>query len=274
MNLKKRYLLVGMLLIMIWGGGALSAAADGLIVDHQAATRFAQIPADSFASIRASFNIYYGHTSHGSQIVSGLSILAGENPALYRRPAIHETGPDLGSASWDQRTRDYLNAHPGVNLVIWSWCGQLSSYDSSQVNDYLQKMHQLETGYPKVIFVYMTGHLDGRGPSGRLYQNNRRIREFCKFHGKVLFDFADIESVDPAGTYYPDGSDQCEWCAAWCATHDCPLCSGCAHSHCFNCYRKGRAFWWMLAHLNGTPTSGDDSDGGGGGSCFIRTLRN
>ena len=37
--------------------------------------------------------------------------------------------------------------------------------------------------------------------------------------GKVLFDFADIESYDPAGNYYPNGSDACEWCDDWCAAH-------------------------------------------------------
>jgi hypothetical protein len=25
----------------------------------------------------------------------------------------------------------------------------------------------------------------------------------------------------------------------------------CAHSHCFNCYLKGKAFWWLLARMAG-----------------------
>jgi hypothetical protein len=267
----KRFKLIGLLLAIVWFQSAFPSTAVSLTADHRVVIAFNQIPADDFASIRTSFFIYYGHTSHGSQIMSGLSMLENENIGLYRRPSIYEPGTDLGNSGWDQRTRAYLNAHPGTNLVMWSWCGQLSWYSESAVNDYLGKMNYLETQYPNVIFVYMTGHLDGSGTSGTLYRNNNRIRSFCAANNKVLFDFADIESYDPGGNYYPDGSDQCEWCATWCDAHDCPDCNYCAHSHCFNCYQKGKAFWWMLAHLNGTSTSGEGSDDSGG-SCFIRTI--
>jgi hypothetical protein len=115
-------------------------------------------------------------------------------------------------------------------------------------------MSQLEQDYPQVTFVYMTGHTDGSGIDGNLNQRNNQIRDYCRKNGKVLFDFADIESWDPDGNYYPDTSDDCAWCSNWCASHTCPTCSDCAHSHCFNCYLKGKAFWWMMARLAGwTP---------------------
>ncbi len=122
----KAFKCIGLLLTIVLFQSAWPAMAVSLTADHQAAIRFAGIPADSFTSIRSSFNIYYGHTSHGSQIMSGLSMLESENSGLFRRPDIREPGTDLGNAGWDQRTRDYLDTHPEINLVMWSWCGQLS----------------------------------------------------------------------------------------------------------------------------------------------------
>ena len=121
--------------------------------------------------------------------------------------------------------------------------------------------------YPNVKFLYMTGHLDGSGVDGNLYLRNNQIRAWCAAHGKTLFDFADIESYSPDGTYYPDGSDACEWCYTWCASNTCPDCGDCAHSHCFNCYQKGKAGGGCLrAWPAGIPTPatcGDaNSDGG------------
>lgn len=275
MNYKLIKCIVLILATVLWID-TLPSMAAGLIVDHQASANFNQITTDSFAAIRSSSNIFYGHTSHGSQIISGLAMLENENSGLYRRPTIHEAGGiDLGDYNWDGRTRDYLNSHAGINLVIWSWCGQLSWYNDGEVDNYLSRMNQLETDYANVTFAYMTGHLDGSGSSGTLQRNNDRIRSYCTANNKVLFDFADIESYDPAGVHHPNGTDQCEWCADWCRTHDCPGCNGCAHSHCFNCYQKGKAFWSMLVSLLGrspgspsSPTSDDDSS-----TCFIMSLQ-
>jgi len=261
-------------MVVLWMGSFPSIAA-ALIADHTAAVNFKNIPADSFSSVRSTFTIYYGHTSHGSQIITGLSMLENEDSGLYGRPTIHEDDwIDLGDPHWDPLTRNYLDNHPETNLVLWSWCGQLSWYSEEEVNDYLTKMSQLEADYPNITFVYMTGHLDGTGSSGTLYINNNRIGAFCSAHNKVVFDFADIESYDPDGNYYPDGSDGCEWCSTWCATHSCPRCDDCAHSQCINCYLKGKAFWWMIVQLLGivvpaSPSAPDDSNRGG--NCFIAT---
>ena len=233
--------------------------AGPLTANHQSADDFGDIPSSYFSQVRSTFLIYYGHTSHGSQITTGLSTLENENPTLFSRPTIYDDYRiDLGDPSWESDTVTYIDDHPGTNLVIWSWCGQLSWYGDSEVDDYLRRMNGLETDYPGVTFVYMTGHLDGDGPSGTLYANNARIRAYCTANSKVLYDFADIESYDPNGVYYPDGSDWCEWCTTWCSSHSCPAygcVDDCAHSQCFNCYRKGKAFWWLLARLAGWNSS-------------------
>jgi hypothetical protein len=125
-------------------------------------------------------------------------------------------------------------------------------------------MDALEKDFPNVRFVYMTGHLDGTGSAGNLHLRNEQIRAFCRANGKVLFDFADIESYDPDGNFFLDkfANDNCDyrdaqgasrnWAEEWCQRNpgQCGDCS-CAHSQCLNCQQKGKAFWWMMARLAG-----------------------
>jgi len=245
------------------GGGGPATPVDGeaIIADHLAAAAFDDIPAETIQAVKSGYRIWYGHTSHGSQIVTGMQMLFAENSRYaFNAEAgslVLEEQDDVdlgheGNLDWTYITRDVLD-EPGnnINVVMWSWCGGVSDNTVAGINAYLNAMNELETDYPDVIFIYMTGHLDGTGPSENLYARNNQIRNYCRTHGKILFDFADIESYDPAGNYYPDGSDWCEWCEDWCSTHTCPTCVECQHSVCFNCYQKGRAFWWLMARIAG-----------------------
>ena len=250
------------------GGQTTDTGSDGadedsnaVVAGHSAAAAFDAIPAAYVAQTASSFHIFYGHTSHGSQVVTGMQMLANEDNAYAFNAGAgtlqldEDDGSDLGEAGnldWVTITRDVLDAAgSGVNVVMWSWCGGVSDNTSAGINAYLDAMNGLEGEYPGVTFVYMTGHLDGTGPSDNLYARNNQIRSYCRANDKVLFDFADIESYDPDGNYYPWGSDWCEWCETWCAAHECPSCEDCAHSQCMNCYQKGKAFWWMMARLAG-----------------------
>jgi len=149
-------------------------------------------------------------------------------------------------------------------VVVWSWCGGVSDNTVTGIQAYLNAMANLESEFPNVTFIYMTGHLDGTGSSGNLNQRNNQIRQYCQANNKVLFDFADIESYDPDGTSYlgQDADDGCyyygdmsgNWAQEWCAAHSedslCSTCD-CAHSQSLNCNLKARAFWWMLARVAG-----------------------
>jgi len=240
-------------LFLILCFGSNSVRADAIIADHHASANFSLVPDSIIQTIGENYLIFYGHSSHGSQIITGLSMLSEEN-TLYDPPNFSEYGDDLGDngdTTWGPPTREFLNNNPDYNMVMWSWCGGVSENSEDGINAYLNAMNVLEQDYPNVKFVYMTGHLDGSGPSGNLYARNNQIRAYCSANSKILFDFADIESYDPDSNYYPDASDACEWCEPWCSSHSCPGCSDCAHSHCFNCYRKGKAWWWMMARISG-----------------------
>ncbi|MBU0498294.1 MAG: hypothetical protein KKC68_05875 [Candidatus Thermoplasmatota archaeon] len=238
-----------------------SIDAEPIIADHEAAANFENIPDEYLSSVHDDFHIYYGHTSHGSQIMTGIHTIELLNSS-YDPPFFHEVGDDLGhngDVSWVPDIRNYLDATPACNMVMMSWCGGCSDNTEEGINTYLDAFTQLELDYPQVTFVYMTGHLDGTGAAGNLYARNNQIRAFCNVNDKILFDFADIESWDPDGNYYPDDSDACNWCYEWCSSNDCPEC-GCAHSHCFNCYLKGKAWWWMTARVSGwNQTGGNDT---------------
>jgi flagellin-like protein len=245
------------------GGTCQQTATTGaLIIDHTN-TNLSKIPSSYIQLAKQNFRLSYGHTSHGSQLVTGMNMISSENSAFsYTAGSFNSVsflsdsypGGDLGNpdrTTWATLTRNMLNTVGNQrNVVIWSWCGQADA-TQSDIQTYLTLMNQLEQDFPNIKFVYMTGHLVGTGISGNLYLRDNQIRDYCLANNKTLYDFADIESYDPAGNYYPDESDACGWCTNWCSTHTCPSCSDCAHSHCFNCYQKGKAFWWMMARLAG-----------------------
>ena len=251
------------------------------IVDHRC-TDLSKIPTESIEKAKEDLYIVYGHTSHGSQLITGMNGLndfkntdlysfnnEGSNGALH----LHDGGVygDLGNpnrTAWAQETREYIADHPDVNVVIWSWCGQASTATEEDINTYLNLMDGLEKDFPAIQFIYMTGHLDGTGETGNLHVRNEQIRSFCETHGKFLYDFADIESYDPEGNYYLDklANDGCNydsdgdgrrdknWAVDWQNSHtegvDWYECES-AHSEPLNANRKAYAAWWLWARLAG-----------------------
>ena len=260
-----------------------NTASGAIVADHLAAATFSSIPASDINTAKAALHIAYGHTSHGSQLITGMDALAASNPLYsWRNGALdlrdRVLGGDVGYyPDWVNNTRAYLGTpnpstgrgskNSDVNVIIWSWCGQASAYTQQDMIDkYLTPMSQLESDYPGIKFVYMTGHLDGTGSTGNLNARNQQIRDYCNANKKILYDFADIESYDPSGSEFMtlNANDGCfytggnNWAQIWVAAN--PLntlttlansCGECAHSEKLNCALKGRAAWWLWARLAG-----------------------
>jgi hypothetical protein len=244
-------------------------SSSALVIDHTTAD-ITKIPTTYINKAISNLNLYYGHTSHGSQIVTGMGLWMINNPlySFVSDGSIQsgylslddDYGPDLGASPWADLTDTYLQGTgKNRNLIMWSWCGQLAGYSDSQVQDYLNEMSALEKKYPNVRFVYMTQHTN----SGVDPEQNDMIRAYANANGKLLFDFADMEKYRPDGTAVPMSSvsDGCPWCQSYCNQHpaycsDLSKMDDCAHSHKLLCKIKGQAFWWMLARLagwDGTP---------------------
>jgi hypothetical protein len=251
-------------------------AVSSKVADHQRSS-VSGLSSSRVEKAKSSLVVAYWHTSHGSQLITGIDGMDAfyGGSGLYTLNGssglrLHEEGTDLGNpglAQFEASVRAYLAANSATNVVMASWCGQVTSASESMISDYLDRMTRLETDFPKVVFVYMTGHSDGTGPTGNLRARNDQIRAYCKSNGKWLYDFNDIESYDPDGTYYGDKNltDNCDydsngdgnpdknWATDWQSAHpsewwDC----GSAHSQPLNANMKARAAWQLWCSIGET----------------------
>jgi hypothetical protein len=244
-----------MLVLLLWISGISAMAASQPIIINHTCTDLSQVPSKWITQAKSDLRVTFGHTSHGSQLVSGMETFMGSEGSLYyftksewgydEGVFLNDYSPDgdLGNpdrTTWASRTRALLNRAGGCdrNVVMWSWCGQAETSNPADIITYLNLMNQLEIDFPAVTFVYMTGHLVGSGTAGDLNQRNEQIRSYCLANNKVLFDFADIESYDPNGStnymalyandgcYYdtsgdgsPDYGNTSNWTYNWTQAH-------------------------------------------------------
>lgn len=218
--------------------GASSTGPQALIVGHEN-TDPSVIPDEWIARAKSDLHIVYNHTSHGSQIITGLNALknfpdfgdryawvdstTGDADHLSLDDRGMPSPPDLsqgdndsdgdGIADWAETTYTYLidPAHYHVNVVMWSWCN-IGGHD---IDRYLRSMewlieqfgeggsHERAAAHP-VQFVFMTGHANGGGEGDSSDIRNEQIRAWVRDHHRILFDFSDIENYDPDGNYYLD----------------------------------------------------------------------
>ena len=233
-------------IVLMWilvTGCFIQTAGAGFTVGHTH-TDPSQIPDQWIEAAKTELQIVYNHTSHGSQLISGMNAL--ENfPAFSGRYAWRNTEdqdannlclrdrgisgrPDLsqgdvdsdgdGIADWAEDTYAYLTltdqgsyVHDTINVVMWSWCN-IGGHD---IDRYLRSMEWLidlfseggsdpRAAIHPVKFVFMTGHANGGGEMDSSDSRNRQIRQHCIDNDRILFDFSDIENYDPDGNYFLD----------------------------------------------------------------------
>ncbi|MBW2457670.1 MAG: hypothetical protein JRI68_24410, partial [Deltaproteobacteria bacterium] len=230
--------------------GTAGSPPGDLVADHND-TNLANIPESAITQAKSTLHIAYSHTSHGSQLITGMNALqafpdfgdryawddSGQDPNALDLDdmGIPSSVPDLsqgdsvdgnGDTPWVVSTRELLDnsANNHINVVVWSWCS-INGHDAQR---YVDNMEKLVNEYPNVDFVFMTGHAEGQSEdttADSVHYNNELIRDHCAQHGRWLFDFADIEAYDPDGTYFWDqamadnldyggGNWGQQWCAA------------------------------------------------------------
>jgi hypothetical protein len=231
-NIIGFYFIIGIFVM----GNAFSVNAE-IVVNHYC-TDIHDIPDTWIENAKDRLHVVYQHTSHGSQLISGMNALA-EFPEFGDRFDWDDSGQrasaldlddygipgsveDLSQGDfidgnevtpWVTATSNLLNDPENlhVNVVMWSWC----SIDGHDIDRYLENMERLITQYGQggtasraaehpVQFVFMTGHAEGQGEGGFIHTANEKIRSHCRAKNRILYDFADIENYDPDGNYYYD----------------------------------------------------------------------
>jgi len=263
MRTSRSLVVVSLLLgasLSAWVGPAF---CQGIIIDHTC-TDLGQIPDVWINQVKSTSKVHYAHTSHGGQITTGLERLSSANPKY---------GFDSGYCTMPQ-TSQYLSLMDGqyfdsccetyvtpdlywegnyglnitrsvlsgfdINISGWAWCTQLDYYSASETQAYLNAMSQLESEYPDVKFIYMTGN--AQSAEQNRYERNNQIRQYCLNNNKILFDFGDLDSWYNGEQYVVDGIPM-----------EHPQYNGEESDHTTyeSCENKARAFWWLMARLAG-----------------------
>ena len=212
----------------------------GFIVDHTS-SNLHDVPAEWIAKAKQDLHIAYNHTSHGSQLITGMNALedfpdlgstyswtdtsTGDSSSLSLDdrgiPGIADLSQGdysvdhdgISVAKWAEDTFDYLNdpSNNHINVIMWSWCN-IGGHD---IDRYLSSMqwlidqfslggaHIRAADHP-VQFVYITGHANGGGEGDSSDVPNKQIRTYCTSHDCILFDFSDMENYDPDDNYFLD----------------------------------------------------------------------
>jgi len=234
--IKNQYLsfLLQVIMLVVFSAGTIKAQ-NGFVVDHTK-TNLSDIPASWITEAKSILHIDYNHTSHGSQLISGMNALNsfpdyGTTYAWLNTSHGDDShlslddhwGTDLsqgdadsdgdGIANWAESTFTFLdntdNYH--INVILWSWCNIGGHNMTRYLNSMEWLIAQFDEGgtHPRaaenpVKFVFITGHANGGGEGDSSDIPNEIIRTYVADNDRILFDFSDIENYDPDNNYFLD----------------------------------------------------------------------
>ena len=108
---------------------------------------------------------------------------------------------------------------------------EISALTEAEINRSRSTLHIAygHTSHGSQLTTGMTGLVDHWDDANNKAAN-QVIRDYCQANSKVLYDFADIESYDPDGTFFEFPSDNCDyyspngvllgnWASEWQAAH-------------------------------------------------------
>lgn len=244
------------------------------VFDHRHAA-VDPIPATCISQLQSgNFVFHYAHRSHGAQIIEGADSIEMADPTYGFESEYCEPPNATGVLPvWDGMTpatgnyieaeqywatqagldelRGILSQNPALKYSLWAWSYEISEQTEASVRQYLEAMSALEAEFPEVTFIYMTGTAEEEFNAANRFQRNQQIRDYCQANGKVLYDFEDLDAWynGEQHTIMVDGVtvplEHPEY------NHADPNGYNGTHTTQASCENKARAFWYMVAALEG-----------------------
>jgi hypothetical protein len=205
------------LLLLLSLACASSASGAGIVIGHTNVMGVAALPQGVMDRV-AQFRWFFAHASVGDNMMDGIATLHAADPARYPidRISSGDAPPGTtdaasiydnarGNPTWQEKVswfEGYVDngwRGPSVHVALNKFCWIDPYVDT---NTYLASMKTLEGLYPDTLFVYMTIPLTHINDYENDCRNafNRTLRNFCAANNRVLFDVADIEAHNTAGT--------------------------------------------------------------------------
>lgn len=256
------------------GGDPNPDPANARTFDHRHAS-LDGIPASCTEALTSGdFVFHYAHRSHGFQIIVGAESIEAKTPtyafeteycdvpqqegAFLMWDGMIDTNLIPGEQYWATEAgindvRTILGEHPEIRYSMWAWSSEISEQTEEDVQRYLDVLDALGEEFPEVTFIYMTGPGDEEYNGVNRTERNQQIRDFCRDHGKILYDFEDLD-VYADGERHTATVDGVEIPMQH-PRYDVETSGNTEYEHTHTtqgaCENKAMAFWRMMAELEG-----------------------